>query len=98
ANTPVEQVIDHSVDAKHKQSKVNPAPPADDATFLRRVMLDLAGRIPTAAEVQAHVASTEADKKTKLVDRLLASPSYVRQQATELDVMLSGGRPGELRG
>src|SRR5262245_56863349 len=85
ANRAIEEVVDHYVDAKLKQVKVNPASPADDATFLRRVTLDLAGRIPAAVEVQAFVSSTEADKKTRLVDRLLASPSHVRQEATELD-------------
>jgi hypothetical protein len=97
-NRTIEDVIDQHIDAKLVEAKVKAAPPADDATFLRRVMLDLAGRIPTAAETQAYVASTDADKKIKLVDKLLASPSYVRHQADEFDTMMSFNRPGELRG
>jgi hypothetical protein len=93
----IEEVIDQCIDVKLKQSNITPAPLADVAIFLRRVTLDVAGRIPTAAEVQAYLASTAPDKKVQAVERLLASPSYVRHQATELDVMLST-RPGELRG
>src|SRR5688572_3833904 len=97
-NKSMEEVIDHYVDARLKEEKVHPAPLADDATFLRRVTLDLAGRIPTPAEMQAYLTSTEADRKVKLVERLLASPSYVRHQANEFDAMMAASRPGELRG
>src|SRR5262245_35321772 len=97
ADRPIEEVVDQLSDAKLKQNNVPPAPLADDAAFLRRVTLDLAGRIPTAAEVQAYTASSAGDKKVQAVERLLGSPSYVRHQATELDVMLSANRPGELR-
>src|SRR5262249_8066193 len=38
--------IDQLIDAKLKQIKVQPSPPADDAEFLRRVYLDLTGQIP----------------------------------------------------
>ncbi len=94
----IEEVIDHYIDAALAEANVKPAPFVDDAGFLRRVTLDLAGRIPTAAEVQAYVSSTDADKKVKLVDHLLGTPSYVRHQASEFDAMLSANRPGELRG
>src|SRR4051794_38574478 len=97
ADLPIENVVDQQIDAKLKQSNVTPAPQADDAAFLRRVTLDLAGRIPTAAEVQAYLASAAPDRKAQVVDRLLASPAHVRHEATELDVMLSANRPGELR-
>ena len=41
------------------------AKPADDAEFLRRVTLDLAGRIPTTAETRAFVGSTAPTKWTR---------------------------------
>ena len=47
------------------------SPPADDATFLRRVRLDLTGTLPTPDEVEAFLADRAADKRAKLVDRLL---------------------------
>src|SRR5262249_47484251 len=63
-----------------------------------RLTLDLVGRIPTVSETQSYLASTEPDKRSKLVDRLMASPGFVRHQATELDVLLmQGTRRGTLR-
>src|SRR4051794_10370698 len=71
ADRPLEQAIDHYVDVRLAEDKVTPAPLADDATLLRRLMLDLAGRVPTVAELDAYLADTDPAKKTKLVDRLL---------------------------
>lgn len=48
--------------------------PADDATFARRVHLDVVGRIPTEAELEAFVSDRDSDKRERLVDTLLASP------------------------
>ena len=45
---------------------------ADDATFLRRVSLDLVGILPSAEEVQAFAADRRPDKRTLLVRSLLA--------------------------
>ena len=70
---------------------------ADDATLVRRLTLDLAGRIPTAAESRAFVESTDPEKTVRLVDRLMASPGYVRHQVAELDAMLMAGERGSLR-
>src|SRR5262245_36997699 len=84
------EVIDHYIDAKLKQAAVQPAPPADDATMVRRLSLDLIGRIPTMAEAQAYIVSKDPSKRAELVGRLLASPEYVRHAATEFDVLLRG--------
>jgi hypothetical protein len=56
--------------------EIEPAPPADDATFLRRVSLDLTGRIPTSALVEAFTADRSANKRQRLVDALLESEAY----------------------
>jgi hypothetical protein len=54
-----------------------PAPPlADDETFLRRVTLDLTGKTPAPDEVKTFLADTTADKRARLIDRLLASEPY----------------------
>ena len=49
---PIPDVIDSYIDAKLKSTKVTPAPQADDATLIRRLTLDLVGRIPTPAETR----------------------------------------------
>lgn len=59
-----------------KELKVEPAGVIDDPSFLRRVTLDLTGRNPTVAEVEQYFADVSADKREKLVDRLLASPDW----------------------
>jgi Protein of unknown function (DUF1549)/Protein of unknown function (DUF1553) len=94
---PIADVVDHYVDETLRREGVKPAPLADDAALLRRLTLDLAGRIPTAAESQAFVGSTDREKTDRLVDRLMASPGYVRHQAAELDEMLMAGQRGSLR-
>lgn len=63
--------------------------PAADAEFLRRATLDLWGIIPTADEARAFLADKSADKRTRLIDRLLASPRFARHMATTFDVMLN---------
>jgi hypothetical protein len=61
---------------------------ADDAEFLRRVYLDLAGRIPSVTEARAFLADAAADKRTKLIDKLLAGPDYPRRMQEFLHIML----------
>jgi hypothetical protein len=60
-----------------------PAPAArcDDATFLRRATLDLAGRQPTAAEIEAFSSADAATKRAEAIDRLLADPDWARTWA-----------------
>lgn len=64
------------------------APVCDDAAFCRRVYLDFAGRIPTRDELLAFLQDERTDKRLQLVDRLLASPEYVRRMRDVLHVQL----------
>jgi hypothetical protein len=89
ADKPIEQVIDQSIDAQIKAANVAPAAQLGDAAFIRRVTLDLVGRIPTPSETDFYVKSTDPLKRAKLVDRLLASPAFARHQAALFEVMLS---------
>lgn len=68
--------IDRLVADKWEQLHLFPSTEADDATFHRRVFLDLIGKLPTPAEVTAFLADTRSDKRTQLVDRLLSRPEY----------------------
>jgi Protein of unknown function (DUF1549)/Protein of unknown function (DUF1553) len=94
ADRPIPDAIDHYVDAKLQHAAVAPAPPADDYTLIRRLTLDLVGRIPTPPETRAFVESTDPAKREKLVDRLIASRAFVRHQATQFEAMLAGPKGG----
>ncbi len=94
AETAVEQVIDHYIRLHLNEKQVPHAPTADDSTLVRRTTLDLAGRIPTLGEAQGYASSTEVDKRTKLVERLLASPDFAFHFRNELDSLLMGGQKG----
>ncbi|NBV44356.1 MAG: DUF1549 domain-containing protein [Planctomycetia bacterium] len=75
--TPGGNWIDDLVDAKLAALRITPSAVCDDATFLRRVMLDVVGLLPTAAEREAFLADTSADKRARLVDRLLTREEFV---------------------
>jgi hypothetical protein len=70
-------MIDQQVVARWVKLKVQEAPRADDAEFVRRIYLDLAGRIPRFTEVRDFLADPAVDKREKLIDHLLESPVYV---------------------
>ncbi|MCA9092471.1 MAG: DUF1549 domain-containing protein [Planctomycetaceae bacterium] len=73
---PSKNFIDDLVFANLKQLGIPPSGICDDTTFLRRVTLDIAGRIPTPAEASEFLASQEPDKRDRVIDRLLASSDY----------------------
>jgi hypothetical protein len=56
---------------------VTPADPATDFEFIRRVTLDLTGRIPTPERVMSYVNDSSSNKKAALVDELIAKPESV---------------------
>jgi hypothetical protein len=68
--------IDRHVAAGYAARGAVPAPPADDAEYIRRVYLDVAGRTPSAWEVREYLADKSPDKRRKVVDRLLDGPHY----------------------
>ena len=71
---------------------IPPSDVCDDATFLRRASLDLAGVLPAADEARAFLADTAPDKRERLVDRLLASPEYADLQAMKWADLLRADR------
>src|SRR5262245_19785155 len=59
-----------------KAQTLTPAPRCTDEEFVRRASLDIIGRIATPEEVRVFVKEDAADKRAKLIDRLLASDEY----------------------
>jgi hypothetical protein len=70
--------IDELVNAKLAKEKITPNKPASDEVFVRRVYLDVVGRIPTLQETTEFLKNSAPDKRSKLIDSLLASEGYVQ--------------------
>ncbi|MSQ96468.1 MAG: DUF1553 domain-containing protein [Gemmataceae bacterium] len=84
--------IDDAVFKLWKKLGLPPSAVCDDATFLRRVTIDLAGRLPSLEETQSFAADKAADRRDKLVDRLLASPDYADLFANKWNAVLRNKR------
>jgi hypothetical protein len=68
--------LDALVDAFLAKSKVDPATLTTDVEFVRRIYLDITGKLPTPEETRAFVATREKDKRAKLIEYLLNSHDY----------------------
>lgn len=73
---PENNFIDRLVWDKLQRLGIEPSGPADDAAFMRRVFLDTIGTLPTATEARAFLSDTATDKRSRLIDRLLARDEY----------------------
>jgi hypothetical protein len=73
--------VDALTAALWQSAAVTAAPVSDDAEFLRRVSIDLIGRIPTLEEAERFLADKSPDKRVRLCDQLLASPEYAEHWA-----------------
>lgn len=92
-------VIDFLIQAGYQRTDNSPLVPnglCDDATFVRRVYLDLIARIPTLDETQAFLSDADSQKRNKLIDQLLQHPEYPRRMAQAFDTMLMGRNEGKL--
>lgn len=76
AGSPAGNPIDAFVRDRLAREHLTPSAPADRATLIRRVSLDLTGLPPTPEEVDAFVADTSPEAYSRVVERLLASPHY----------------------
>ena len=68
--------IDKHILAKLRRLNTPPSPLADDLTFLRRVCIDVNGRLPTPTEIRVFAADTRPDKRARKIDELLGRPDY----------------------
>ena len=76
AELPRNNFIDGLVWDKLKKYGLKPSDPVDDATYLRRVAIDLIGRTPTAEEARAFLQDPSPNKRERLVDYLLEQPEF----------------------
>jgi hypothetical protein len=74
---PERNLVDRHVFAKLRLLSLPPSELCDDATFIRRAYLDLAAILPAPTEVRDFLADTAADRRARLIDRLLDRPEYV---------------------
>jgi hypothetical protein len=89
---PARNYIDEQVFAKLKAMGMPPSEPCDDATFIRRVSLDIAGRLPTLDETNRFLADKDASKRDRLIDALLESPEYADYFANKWSALLRNKR------
>lgn len=89
---PSKNFVDDAVFANLKELGIPPSPVCDDATFIRRVTLDIAGRLPAEAEVAAFVANQDPNKRDHCIDGLLQSPEYADYFANKWTAMLKNRR------
>jgi hypothetical protein len=87
AAPPLHEQIDELIEA-HPTFDQSLAGAADDATFLRRIYLDLTGTIPSADRVRGFLADSADDKRLRLIDVLLSSPEHARRMQYVFDEML----------
>jgi hypothetical protein len=68
--------IDRYISARWRREGVKPAPAAEDATFYRRVHLDLVGKIPNILEIRDFLSDDRPDKRKIWIDKLLDSDDF----------------------
>jgi hypothetical protein len=82
--------IDEGVRRVNGYSSSREAPLADDGEFLRRVMIDLVGYPPTAAETKAFAADSKLSKRADRIDELLAGDDYADLWSRKMSEVLFG--------
>jgi hypothetical protein len=94
--------IDAILETDWKKNNLHGNPSTDDNTFVRRIYLDTIGRIPTTRETEEFIASKASDKRSKLIDKLLASEGYVQHffnyWADVLRAQSNGNQTGQITG
>jgi hypothetical protein len=89
---PARNFVDEALFANLRDLGIPPSPVCDDATFLRRVTLDIAGRLPTLDEARAFLTDKGADKRDRWIDELLRGPDYADYFAAKWTAVLKNRR------
>ncbi len=90
--------VDDHIFGKIERDGIPHAAPAGDAEFLRRVQLDLVGRIPTPREVREFVADRAPDKRSNKIEELLSREAFSEKWAYfYMDLFRANGKMGRGR-
>jgi hypothetical protein len=92
---PAQTLVDEFAHKKWQQLGLIPSEVCSDAQFIRRASLDIAGTLPTPAEVRAFEADRDSGKRARLVDALLERPEYAYYFATKWADILHVKRHGQ---
>lgn len=93
---PPRNYIDEKVFAKLRELGMPPSPGADDTTFLRRVTLDVTGRLPQADRATRFLSDGSPDKRERYIDELLESEAYADYFANKWASILRNKRTKRL--
>ncbi|HYM09200.1 MAG TPA: DUF1549 and DUF1553 domain-containing protein [Bryobacterales bacterium] len=88
---PRNNFIDELVFSKLERLNIIPSPLSSDEEFLRRVYLDTIGELPTLEETREFLASTDPQKRAKLIDQLLERPEFAEVWATKFSDLFRTG-------
>jgi Protein of unknown function (DUF1549)/Protein of unknown function (DUF1553) len=90
------ETLDRLIEEGLTKAQIKPNAAVTDETFLRRIYLDIIGRVPTQTEAQEFITSSAADKRARLIDQLLNSEGYADHFFTLwADVLRVKSTPGE---
>lgn len=95
APIPHRNFIDDEIFGKMQRDSVPSAPLATDEEFIRRIKLDLAGRIPSPQDARAFLADPSPDKRARVINQLVGSPEFVDKWAYFfMDILRANGKMG----
>jgi hypothetical protein len=89
--------LDAMIQEAWDKASIRPSAVATDAEFLRRVYLDLLGRVPTVQEATAFLNNKDSGKRAKLVEYLLDHPDYAKNLGNLWTIQLLGRKRQERR-
>jgi hypothetical protein len=95
STVPRRNFVDEQIFGKMERDRIPHSGLTSDNEFLRRVTLDLTGRIPSPQDVTSFVADPDPAKRDKAIEKLLASEAYVDKWAyTFMDIFRANGKMG----
>jgi hypothetical protein len=90
---PQSKIIDEHLRKTWAEAKVTPAKQANDHEFLRRVFVDVLGRVPTPEEVRDFERDKSTNKRAKVIHRLLHDEVYKLKDASGREIKGDDGKP-----